>query len=82
MILRDALNQNASLIACSTTDHCVTAATLTQKGVAWERLFEVRSEGHEVRDHQQLDNTQEERRVRKERGGEGSGGIAAASTRH
>jgi len=36
--------------------------------VAWERLAEVRSEGQEVRDHQQLDNTQEERRVRKEQG--------------
>ncbi len=43
-------------------------ANFTQKGVAWERLAEVRSEGQEVRDHQQLDNTQEERRVRKEQG--------------
>ncbi len=46
-------------------------ANFTQKGVAWERLAEVRSEGQEVRDHQQLDNTQEERRVRKEQGAVG-----------
>lgn len=46
-------------------------ANFTQKGVAWERLSEVRSEGQEVRDHQQLDNTQEERRVRKEQGAVG-----------
>lgn len=39
--------------------------------MAWERLVEVRSEGREVRDHQQLDNTQEERRVRKEQGAVG-----------
>ncbi|CAM4698768.1 unnamed protein product [Leuciscus chuanchicus] len=51
-----------------TTDHCVAIANFTQKGVAWERLAEVRSEGQEVRDHQQLDNTQEEKRVRKEQG--------------
>lgn len=46
-------------------------ANFTQKGVAWERLAEVRSEGQEVREHQQLDNTQEERRVRKEQGAVG-----------
>lgn len=46
-------------------------ANFTQKGVAWERLAEVRSEGQEVREHQQLDNTQEERRVRKELGAVG-----------
>lgn len=46
-------------------------ANFTQKGVAWERLAEVRSEGQEVGDHQQLDNTQEERRVRKEQGAVG-----------
>lgn len=77
LVMLDVLNQNASLIGipCSTTDHCVTVTTFTQKGVAWERLFEVRSEGHEVRDHQQLDNTQEERRVRKEQGTRGVGGL-------
>ncbi|KAK2903269.1 hypothetical protein Q8A67_007982 [Cirrhinus molitorella] len=42
-------------------------ANFTQKGVAWERLTEVRSEGQEVRDHQQLDNTQEERRFQAEK---------------
>lgn len=40
-----------------------------QKGVAWELLTGVRSEGQKGKGHQQLDSAQEEQRLRKEHGG-------------
>lgn len=53
-----------------TTDHRVAIAGSAQKGVAWELLTEVRSEGQKGKGRQQLDSTQEEPRLRtKHRGG-------------
>lgn len=52
-----------------TTDHPVAMAGSAQKGVAWELLAGVRSEGQKGKGHQQLDSAQEEQRLRKDHGG-------------
>lgn len=72
--LSSRINQMTSFMpfawrAYITTDHPVAMAGHAQKGVAWELLTGVRSEGQKGKGHQQLDSAQEEQRLRKEHGG-------------